>query len=114
MSSATTTTRTRTRSPFLSMHLLGGAMALYGAIGLILLATPWRQFALDHSVAELVSRTDRRVNNAVTGSVDLPMAIAGSAVVLIAGLWIAILVPYVIHRSRDAMLATIAANMDPS
>ena len=65
-----------------TFRILGGLLALYGAVMLVLLATPAKQWALEHSIAHLVSRTDRRVNNTVDGAVDMPLALAGSAVLL--------------------------------
>lgn len=84
----------------LTLRLLGAALVIYGGVMLALLATPHRDWALDHSIAEVVSSTDRRVGNEVSGSVDEPIAIAGSAVLVFAGLWIGLLVPYVIGRSH--------------
>jgi hypothetical protein len=89
------------------IRIIGILMALYGIVMLVLLATPYRDWALDHSIAHLVSRTDRRVGNSVEGPVDMPMAIAGSAVVTFAGLWFAVLVPWVFARKRGEMEALI-------
>jgi hypothetical protein len=93
------------------MRIIGSLMAVYAIVMLALLATPARDWALEHSIAHLVSRTDRRVGNTVDGAVDMPMAIAGSAVVAFAGLWFAILVPMVFKRQRGAMERIIADNM---
>lgn len=81
------------------LRVIGLAMVVYGGGMLLLLQTEHRDWALDHSIAEVVSTTDRRANNQVTGSVDEPMAIAGSAVVMFAGAWIGLLVPYVMERN---------------
>ena len=86
------------------LRLLGLAMVAYGGIMLILLYTPYKDWALDHSIAEVVSRTDRRANNTVD-TADEPMAIAGSAVLIFAGLWIGLLVPYVMNRSYRKQMA---------
>jgi H+/Cl- antiporter ClcA len=85
-------------------------MFAYGAIMLLLLWSPWRQWALEHSIAEVVSTTDRRVGNRVD-TVDEPIAVVGSAVVMFAGAWIGLLVPYVIDRSMRKQ--AIAAGFDP-
>lgn len=92
------------------LRVLGLAMFAYGAIMLVLLYSPQKQWALDHSIAEVVSTTDRRVGNRVD-TADEPMAIAGSAVVMIAGAWIGLLVPYVMNRDRRKQM--IAAGFDP-
>lgn len=89
------------------IRLIGLAMFLYGAVMLALLFTPWREWALEHSIAAVVSRTDRRVGNTVDGPVDMPMALAGSAVMAFAGAWFGLLVPWVFRRNRAAMEAQI-------
>jgi hypothetical protein len=93
------------------MRIIGGLMALYAIVMLALLATPAREWTLEHSIAHLVSRTDRRIGNTVDGTVDLPMAIAGSAVVAFAGLWFAFFVPMVFKRQRGAMERMISEHM---
>jgi hypothetical protein len=85
-------------------------MFAYGAIMLVLLYSPQKEWALEHSIAEVVSTTDRRVDNRVD-TADEPMAIAGSAVVMFAGAWIGILVPYVMNRSLRKQRS--AAGYDP-
>lgn len=92
-------------------RFFGLLLGLYGAIWLALLFTPYRQWALEHSIAHVVSRTDRRVGNTVDGAVDLPMAIAGSAVVMFAGLWFGLFVPWVFRRKHDEMRHVIEQNM---
>lgn len=87
-----------------ALRVIGAVMVLYGAVMLVLLATPAQDWALDHSIAELVSYTDRRANNQVSGSVDMPLAIVGSVVVIFAGLWIGLLVPRVLQRHQPTML----------
>lgn len=92
------------------LRVLGLAMFAYGAIMLLLLFSPQKQWALEHSIAEVVSTTDRRVGNRVE-TADEPMAIAGSAVVMFAGAWIGILVPFVMNRNTRKQMA--AAGYDP-
>ncbi|WP_421122049.1 hypothetical protein ACE2AJ_13485 [Aquihabitans daechungensis] len=92
------------------LRVLGLVMFAYGAIMLLLLWSPWREWALEHSIAEVVSTTDRRVGNRVD-TVDEPIAVVGSAVVMFAGAWIGLLVPYVINRSTRRQMA--AAGFDP-
>lgn len=87
-----------------TLRIIGLAMVIYGGGMLLLLQTEHRDWALDHSIAEVVSTTDRRANNQVTGSVDEPMAIAGSAVVMFAGAWIGLLVPFVIERNTKKQM----------
>lgn len=87
------------------MRVIGLAMFVYGVVMLALLFTPWRDWALEHSIAKVVSSTDRRANNQVTGSVDEPIAIAGSAVVMFAGVWFGVLVPWVINRNHRRLMA---------
>lgn len=93
------------------MRILGLALFAYGAVMLVLLLTPARQWALDHSIAAVVSTADRRAGNGVQGSADLPMAIAGSAVVMLAGLWFGLLVPYVFRRNSARQRAVIEENL---
>ena len=93
------------------LRVLGIGMFAYGAVMLLLLNTQYRAWALDHSIAEVVSYSDRRVNNQVSGSVDEPMAIAGSAVMMFAGAWIGFLVPWVLDRNTRKQMA--AAGYDP-
>jgi len=82
------------------LRILGLSMFVYGAVMLALLFTPWKEWAANHSIAALVSATDRRVGNGIEGPVDMPMSIAGSAVVMFAGLWIGILVPHLLNKFR--------------
>lgn len=97
-----------------TFRILGGLLALYGAVMLVLLATPAKQWALEHSIAHLVSRTDRRVGNAVDGAVDMPLALAGSAVLLFAGVWFGLFLPRVFRKHEGAMRAMIEANRPAS
>lgn len=94
------------------LRVLGLGMVVYGGVMLLLLQTQYRDWALDHSIAEVVSRTDRRVNNTVD-TADEPMAIAGSAVMVFAGLWIGLLVPYVMNRSYRKQMAAAGYLDDP-
>ena len=91
--------------------MLGLAMFVYGAGMLILLHTQYRAWALDHSIAEVVSYSDRRVDNQVSGSVDEPIAIAGSAVLMFAGAWFGLFVPWLLNRNTRKQMA--AAGYDP-
>jgi hypothetical protein len=75
------------------LRIIGLVMLAYGAVMLLLLFTPWKEWAANHSIAHLVSRTDRRIDNEVHGSVDMPLSIAGDVVMMFAGLWFAFLVP---------------------
>ena len=75
------------------LKIIGLVMLAYGAVMLLLLATPWKEWAADHSIAHLVSRTDRRIDNEVNGSVDMPLSIAGDVVMMFAGLWFGLLLP---------------------
>ena len=92
------------------IRLIGLALFAYGAIMLLLLFSPWRDWALDHSIAEVVSTTDRRVGNRVD-TANEPMAIAGSAVVMFAGAWFGLFVPWLMHRAHRQQL--VAAGFDP-
>lgn len=83
----------------LLMRVIGLAMFAYGAVMLLLLFTSAKQWALEHSIAALVSRSDRRVGNTVVGVVDEPMAYAGSAVLMFAGLWFGLFVPWLLNRA---------------
>jgi hypothetical protein len=99
--------RARRRDHSWRIRLLGLGMFAYGAAMLALLATPWRQWALEHSIAEVVSWSDRRAGNGVSGAVDEPMAVAGSAVMMVAGAWFGLLVPWVLNRHIGAMAADV-------
>ena len=93
------------------MRVLGLAMFAYGAGMLILLNTQYRAWALDHSIAEVVSYSDRRVDNQVSGSVDEPIAMVGSAVLMFAGAWFGLFVPWLLDRNTRKQM--IAAGFDP-
>ena len=80
------------------LRYLGYALLAYGTVMLVLLATPWNQWAADHSIIALVSRTDRRVGNEVHGSVDPYMSLAGDAVMIFAGLWFAFYIPRMFQK----------------
>jgi len=87
------------------LRVIGIAMVVYGVGMLVLLYTPWKDWALDHSIAEVVSWSDKRATNQVSGSVDEPMAIAGSAVVAFAGLWIGFFIPWLLNRNSRRMMS---------
>ena len=95
------------------LRYLGYALLVYGGVMLLLLLTPWKHWAADHSVVALVSRTDRRVDNEVHGGVDLYMSLAGDVAVLFAGLWFAFYVPRMMGRYAMAMQATPATPPPP-
>jgi hypothetical protein len=97
-----------------TIRVIGIVMFLYGAVMLGLLFSPWKDWALDHSIAEVVSTTDRRASNQVSGSVDEPIAIAGSAVVMFAGAWFAFLVPWVMNRHHRSMMEAAGFGDDVS
>ena len=63
------------------LRILGLALFVYGAVMLALLFTPWKEWAANHSIASFVSATDKRVGNSIDTPVDMPMSIAGDAVV---------------------------------
>ena len=90
------------------LRFLGLAMFIYGAVMLALLFSPWRDWAANHSIAAVVSATDRRVGNTIDQAVDTPISLAGNCVMMFAGLWIGILVPHVIKKSHGA--ASSASN----
>lgn len=90
-----------------AMRVIGLVLFVYGAVMLALLFSPWKDWALDHSIAELVSWSDRRVDNQVSGSVDDPLAYAGSAVVMFAGIWFAFVIPRTMRKYQ-------AASADPA
>lgn len=79
-------------------RVVGLAMLVYGVATLVMLQTSYRDWALDHSLAEAVSWSDRRVDNEITGSVDEPMVVAGAGVMIFAGLWFGLLIPYVFNK----------------
>lgn len=95
------------------MQVIGVVLFAYGAVMLALLFSPWKDWALDHSIAELVSYTDRRVDNQVSGSVDDPLAYAGSAAVMFAGVWFALVIPRTM-RKYQATMAQQAGVASPS
>ena len=76
-------------------------MFLVGATLLILLFTPWKDWALDHSVAAFTSATDRRAGNSIDGAVDMPMSIAGDVVLMFTGLWTGILMPRMLTKFKN-------------
>lgn len=80
------------------LRILGFALLAVGGVMLLLLLTPWRDWASDHSIIHLVSRTNRRVGDEVHGKVDLLISIVGDVVVMFAGLWFAFLVPRMMDK----------------
>jgi hypothetical protein len=90
------------------IRIIGLLLIVYGVGMFALLYTPWKDWALDHSIASAVAVSDRRVGNEVSTTVDMPIAIAGSAVVTFAGLWMLVLVPWVMNRYRAQMEAGYA------
>ncbi len=101
------TAKKKQSNGMLTMRIIGWLMFAYGAAMLIMLFTPMKQWALEHSIAALVSAGDRRVGNTIQGAVDEPIAIAGSVVVMFAGLWFALLVPWIIERSKGKQMELI-------
>jgi hypothetical protein len=85
----------------LKLRILGALMFLVGATLMILLFTPWKDWALDHSVAAFTSATDRRSGNSIDGPADMPMSIAGNAVLMFTGLWTGILVPRLLTKFKN-------------
>jgi len=93
-------------------RIVGLLMLAYGVGTLILMQTDHRQWALDHSLAEIVSWSDRRVDNEISGSVDEPIVYAGAGVMIFAGLWFGLLIPRVFNnwdRQQRAMYQDDAA-----
>ena len=82
------------------LRFLGLAMFLYGAVMLALLFTPWKEWAANHSIAALVSATDRRTGNTIDTPVDMPMSLVGDCVMIFAGLWVGLLVPRVLKNFK--------------
>ena len=81
-----------------TLRILGLALFVYGAVMFALLFTPWKEWAANHSIASLVSATDKRVGNSIDTPVDIPMSIAGDVVIMFAGLWIGLLVPRALKK----------------
>jgi len=95
------------------LKILGIAMFVYGAVMLALLFSPQKSWALDHSIAEVVSYTDRNANDEVHGSVDDPVAYVGSAVMMFAGLWFWLLVPRAIKKAQAGAQAQMYGQGPP-
>lgn len=72
---------------------IGFVLLAYGGLMLLLLLTPWRDWASDHSVVHLISRTNRRIGDEVNGKVDLLLSVVGDVAVMFVGLWFAYLLP---------------------
>lgn len=82
------------------LRIIGFAMFIVGVVMLALLFSPWKDWALNHSIASFVSATDRRANNSIDGQVDMPMALVGNIVFMLTGLWTAVLVPHLLNKFR--------------
>ena len=97
------------------LRYLGYVLLAYGAVMLILLFTPWKDWAANHSVAHLVSRTDRRYGNTVDDAVDMPLSVAGDVVVMFAGLWFAFYIPRMFQKYGMGLApaATVAPTPPP-
>lgn len=91
------------------LRALGYVLLVYGGVMTLLLVTPWKHWAADHSIVALVSRADRRIDNEVHGSVDLYMSLAGDVAVLFAGLWFAFYVPRMLRKYGVSMATDPAA-----
>lgn len=83
------------------LRIIGLVMFVFGAVMLALLFTPWKEWAANHSIAALVSATDKRVGNSIDTPVDMPMSIAGDVVMMFAGAWIGLLVPRMLQKFQD-------------
>ena len=83
------------------LRVLGLVLFGYGAVMLALLFSPWKEWALNHSVASFVSATDRRVGNSIDSAVDKPISMVGDGVMMFAGLWIGVLVPGLLKKFRS-------------
>jgi uncharacterized protein YjeT (DUF2065 family) len=88
------------KQPTLTLRIIGLLLFLVGATFMILLFSPWKDWALNHSVASFVSATDRRAGNSIDGPVDMPISIAGNAVLMFTGLWTGILMPRVLTKFK--------------
>ena len=80
-----------------ALRILGFLLLAYGAVMLVLLVVA-KDWALSHSIVHLVSRTDRRVGNEVDGSIDMPLALISSVVVMFAGVWFAWYIPRMLRQ----------------
>ncbi len=85
------------------LRVLGAVLVVWGALSILVLGTSYEWVATDYSVARFAAATDRRAGNAVEGPVDRPMVIAGGAVLMVTGLWVGLLVPYVMNRNTRQM-----------
>ena len=95
------------------LRWLGLAMFAYGFVMLILLFTPWKEWAANHSVAALVSATDRRAGNTIDEAVDMPISIAGDVVMMFAGLWIGLLVPRMLEKFQAGYASQPGQQLPP-
>jgi hypothetical protein len=85
------------------LRLIGAVLVVWGAMSLLALGTSYEWLATDYSIARYASTADRRIGNEVQ-EVDEPMVIAGGAVAIFTGLWIGLLVPYVMNRNTKRMM----------
>ena len=92
------------------LRLLGLFLIVVAGIHLALMFSPWREWALNHSLVSYTSARSRR-GNSIDGPIDPLMAYVSDGVVVFAGLWIALLVPAVIKRHQHTMVAGIQARM---
>lgn len=86
------------------LRLIGAVLFVWGALSILALGTSYEWLATDYSIARYASTTDRRAGNTVQ-EVDEPMVIAGGAVAMFTGLWVGLLVPFVLNRNTRRMQA---------
>lgn len=100
----------RTEDPAMIRLRLLGLFLIVVAVGhLALMFSPWREWALNHSLASYFAAADRRAGNSIDGPIDPLMAYVSDGVVIFAGLWIALLVPALLNRHMPTMVAGIQA-----
>jgi len=80
-----------------SFRILGFVLLAYGAAMLVLLVVA-KDWALSHSIVHLVSRTNRRFGDEVNGSIDMPLALISSGVVMFAGIWFVWYIPRLMKK----------------
>ena len=84
----------------MKLRIIGFLLFIVGGVMLILLYTPHKEWALNHSVASFVAASDRKANNSIDTAVDMPMAVAGDVVLMFTGLWTALLIPHQLNKFR--------------
>lgn len=89
------------KHPMLTLRIIGALMFVVGTTLLIMLFTPWKDWALNHSVAAFTSATDRRAGNSIDAPVDMPISIAGDVVLMFTGLWTGILMPRMLTKFKN-------------